>query len=247
LSSRRTAVAILLAALLGAVPVRAEDLLIRWLGQSCFWVQTPDGVRVLMDPVPPAAGYANAPVTADVVTVSHDHPDHSYLPLAQGAFSVLRGVAPGGRDWNAVELEIGDARLHTVGSYHDGARGAERGLNAIFVLELPNFKLVHLGDLGHALEDGQVAALRGADAVLVPVGGRFTLDAAAAARVVDQLQPRALVIPMHYRTADSKVKELAPPDAFLKGRQVLKADGPVYKIDVDARPASRACVILNYR
>jgi L-ascorbate metabolism protein UlaG (beta-lactamase superfamily) len=50
-------------ALLAAPAVCAEEVAIRWLGQSCFLVTTPDGVRVLMDPVAPATGYENPPTS----------------------------------------------------------------------------------------------------------------------------------------------------------------------------------------
>ncbi len=223
----------------------AEEVVIQWLGQSCFLVTTPDGVRVLMDPVSEGAGYAPAPRPADVVTISHEHGDHTNLGLAQGAFSVLRGLAPGGRDWNRVELEVGDARIFNVASYHDGERGAQRGLNSLFVLELPNFRLVHLGDLGHVLDESQIAPLRGADALLVPVGGFYTIDAAQAERVVDQIQPKAVVIPMHYKTPLSKAKELAPADAFLKGKNVLKVQGDTYRFDTSRPPQKRTYLLLN--
>lgn len=241
------AAALFTAALLLATAASAEQVSIRWLGQSCFLVTTPDGVRVLMDPVSAAAGYENPAQQADVVTISHEHGDHNAVTLAQGAFSTLRALAPGGRDWNRVEFEVGDARITSVASYHDNDHGEQRGLNGIFVIELPNFKLVHLGDLGHVLDDGQVLPLRGADVLLVPVGAAFTIDAADAARVVDQIQPKSVVIPMHYKTPASKAKELVSADDFLKGRNVLRAEGPEYKFDTDAPPKPRTFVVLTHK
>jgi L-ascorbate metabolism protein UlaG (beta-lactamase superfamily) len=179
------------------------------------------------------------------VTISHEHADHSHAALAQGSPSVLRALAPGGRDWNRVEFEVGDVRIRSVASYHDGEHGDQRGLNGIFVLELPNFKLVHLGDLGHVLDDGQVLPLRGADVLLVPVGGAYTIGAADAARVVEQIQPKSVVIPMHYRTAVSKSKDLASADEFLKGRNVFRAEGAEYRFDTGAPPKSRTYVVLS--
>jgi L-ascorbate metabolism protein UlaG (beta-lactamase superfamily) len=233
---------ILLAA---ALSCAAEEVSIRWLGQSCFLVTTPDGVRVLMDPVSPSTGYENPPQTVDVVTISHEHADHNHLALAQGAFSVLRALAPDGKDWNRARLEIGDARLYSVESYHDNEQGAARGLNGIFVIELPDFKLVHLGDLGHVLDEGQVAPLKGADVLLVPVGGTFTLDAAEAARVVEQVQPRSVVIPMHYRTPLSTNKQLAAADEFLKGKTVARPGGAEYKFETGGPAKPRSYVVLE--
>lgn len=238
--------AALLAAALAAPAARAEEVVLRWLGQSCFLVTTPDGVRVLMDPVAAGIGFDPLdPVAADVVTVSHEHGDHTNLALAQGAYSVLRGLAPGGKDWNHVDFEVGDTRIVSVASYHDKEKGALRGLNSVFVVELPNFKLVHLGDLGHPLDDGQIQPLKGADVLMVPVGGFFTIGADEADRVVDQIQPKAVVIPMHYRTPTSKVKELATADAFLKGKNVLRAPGNEYRFDLASPPKTRTYVVLS--
>lgn len=233
--------------LLLAAPGRAEELTIQWMGQSCFLITTPDGVRVLMDPVANDIGYEPVPREVDVVTISHEHADHTNLGLAQGDFSVLRGLAPGGKDWNHVELEIGDARISNVATYHDREKGAQRGLNSAFVVDLPDAKLVHLGDLGHLLDDGQVQSLRGASLLLVPVGGFYTIDPADAERVVEQLQPSAVVIPMHYKTPVLKIKELGPPDAFLKGKNVQRVPGNIYKFDTADPPKSRTYVVLNHR
>jgi len=230
-----------------AVAAASEDVSIRWLGQSCFLITTPDEVRVLLDPVPASVGYENPPQAVDVVTVSHEHKDHAGLSLPVGAYSVLHAVGPNGNDWNRAQFEIGDARIYTVPSYHDKEKGAQRGLNGIFVVELPNFKLVHLGDLGHVLDDGQIPPLRGADVLLVPVGGRYTIDAADAARVVEQIQPRSVVIPMHYRTPASKVKDLAGADDFLRGKNVVRVGGPEYKFATLTPPRQRTYVVLDFK
>ena len=65
-------------------------------------------------------------------------------------------------------------------------------------------RILHLGDLGHLLTDDQLSAIGAVDVVLIPVGGTFTLDAHQASRVVDQLHPRLLVVPMHYKTDASR-------------------------------------------
>jgi L-ascorbate metabolism protein UlaG (beta-lactamase superfamily) len=240
----------ILAALLAGIfsgGLRAEELSIQWMGQSSFLVRTPDGVRVLMDPVGAATGYEPSPQEADVVTISHEHADHTNTALAKGAFSVLRGLAPGGKDWNRAELEIGDVRIFNVASYHDSEKGAQRGLNSIFVLELPDTKLVHLGDLGHLLDEGQIQSLKGADILLVPVGGFFTIDAKEAEQVVNQIEPKYVVIPMHYKTPALKIEKLASAEAFLKGKNVSKIEGNTYRFDTAKPPVKRTYIVLNYR
>ena len=52
------------------------------------------------------------------------------------------------------------------------------------------------------------------DVLLIPVGGVYTIDAAMAAKVVRQVEPK-YVIPMHYKTPVEK-SAIEPVDKFLK-------------------------------
>jgi L-ascorbate metabolism protein UlaG (beta-lactamase superfamily) len=190
-----------------------------WYGQSCFLLESASGTRIVMDPVPTNMGYLPpADLHADAVTISHDHPDHSNLALLQGKPRVFRGLTPDKRGWVKIDDKVKDITVRSVGVYHDQKRGAESGLDTVFIFETGGVRIAHLGDLGHPLTDQQISAIGSVDVVLVPVGGRSTIDAQTATYVVDQIRPRLMVIPMHYKTDVSTNKDLAPVDAFLAGR-----------------------------
>ena len=87
-----------------------------------------------------------------------------------------------------------------MGVYHDDKRGVARGLDTVFIFEVGGLRIAHLGDLGHTLDDDQLEAIGSVDVLLVPVGGVTTLDAYQATRVIDQLHPRLMIVPMHYKT-----------------------------------------------
>jgi L-ascorbate metabolism protein UlaG (beta-lactamase superfamily) len=112
------------------------------------------------------------------------------------------------------EYEIAGVPITGIRTYHDGERGAQRGTNTVFVLEIESMRLCHLGDLGHVPTPEQVEAMGDVDILLVPVGGGSTLDAAAAAETASLLEPK-LVIPMHYATP-ATTRNLDPLDRFLK-------------------------------
>lgn len=153
--------------------------------------------------------------TADIVTVSHDHEDHNAVGVVEGNPFVVHG--PG-------EYEIKGVGIVGIGVYHDDQKGALRGKNTIYRVELDGISLVHLGDLGHELSTTEVDGLDGVDILLVPVGGTYTINAATAAKVVGEIEP-TIVIPMHYMVAglDQKVfGQLTGVDAFLK--EMGKAD-----------------------
>jgi L-ascorbate metabolism protein UlaG (beta-lactamase superfamily) len=221
-----------------------------WFGQSCFLLETAAGTRVVIDPIPKGIGY-DPPVGlhADVITVSHEHGDHNNVGLIVGGHArVLRGLTADKKGWTKIDEKIKDVAIRTVGVYHDEKRGAERGLNAIFVFEVAGLRIAHLGDLGHLLDDKQLSAIGSVDVVLVPVGGAFTVDADRATRIVDQLRPRLVIVPMHYRTAASNIAPLGPVDPFLAGKaNVRRLTGNALPLTaVKSRPAAEI-VVMGYK
>ncbi|MCG5052578.1 MAG: MBL fold metallo-hydrolase [Myxococcales bacterium] len=217
-----------------------------WYGQSCFLLETAQGTRVLMDPTSHGAGFRLPDaVPADLVTVSHEHPDHTNLGLVSGTPRVLRGLTPDKKGWLKIDERFRDVSIRTIGVYHDDELGTRRGLNAIFVFETSGVRVAHLGDLGHTLTDQQLSELGQVDVVLVPVGGTYTIDAERAARVVDQIRPRLIVVPMHYKTETSAVKELAPVDVFTSGRpHVRKVEGNMVAVrSLKSRPGAEVVVL----
>lgn len=208
-----------------------------WLGHSCFRIRAREAT-VLTDPCPASSGYSIGKPTADIVTVSHDHPDHSYSKAAAGSPVVLNG--PG-------EYEIHGAFVTGIDTFHDGERGAERGPNVAFVVELEDIRVCHLGDLGHTPTAEQAEEMTGVDVLLIPIGGESTIDGAKAAEVVSLLEAR-LVIPMHYRTEATKGR-LDPPDRFLKEMGVTTAMEPLAKLSVtrNTLPHETQVVVLDYK
>jgi L-ascorbate metabolism protein UlaG (beta-lactamase superfamily) len=114
----------------------------------------------------------------------------------------------------AGEYDVKGVLIEGVDSFHDEKNGAERGHNIIFRITVDDVSIVHLGDLGHVLDTKQLEHLSGADILLVPVGGKYTLDAKKAVEVVSQIEPR-IVIPMHYKTEGVKL-EIDGVEKFIK-------------------------------
>ena len=212
----------------GSTAAAPAGIDITWHGQSCFVMRTAGGTTVLMDPVAFEIGYKPPTVKADLVTISHEHPDHNNLKMveiagsAAGGATVIRGLTDK-KDWAKVEQSVGDVRVTTVPLYHDEEKGAKRGKNAAFVFDVAlkqgKRRVVHLGDLGHQLDAKQLEALGKVDVLLVPVGGYYTIDGAGADKVVAAINPRFVIIPMHYKTDKLTIKELVPPDSFLAGKK----------------------------
>jgi L-ascorbate metabolism protein UlaG (beta-lactamase superfamily) len=177
---------------------------ITWLGHSCFKIKGKQ-TTIITDPYSPDLGYSLGKPSATIVTVSHQHPGHSFTAGIGGNPRAITG--PG-------EYEISNVLIIGVATFHDEDRGKIRGGNTAYLIEIDEVSVCHLGDLGHVLTDEQVEELGNVDVLLVPVGGVSTIDHQVAAEIVRQLEPKA-VVPMHYKTP-ALSRKLEPVEAFLK-------------------------------
>ncbi|MEA2524462.1 MAG: hypothetical protein QOG89_3817 [Thermomicrobiales bacterium] len=176
----------------------------RWFGHSCFRIKAREAT-VLTDPVGRVTGYAMPKQTADIVTVSHDHPGHANLDAVKPEYKLVNG--PG-------EYELHEVFITGIRTYHDDKKGKERGYNTVYLIEVEGMVICHLGDLGHALSEEQAEAMAGCDVLLVPAGGGTVLDPAGVVEVIGQLEPK-IVIPMQYATEIGDTN-LGGVDAFCK-------------------------------
>lgn len=179
---------------------------IRWIGQACFLITTLSGMQILIDPPHPEVGYAISAnsIPANIVFVSHEHPDHNFVEAAQGSPKIVQPLTAPGEERGEYQHAAGGAQDEVeyvrVFSYHDNQHGRQRGPNTITVMQVDGLRICHLGDLGQLeLTSDQLHAIGHVDVLMIPVGGAFTIDAHQAVPIIDQLHPR-VIIPMHYRT-----------------------------------------------
>jgi L-ascorbate metabolism protein UlaG (beta-lactamase superfamily) len=212
---------------------------ITWLGHACFRLRGKE-VIVITDPYGPQLGYNLGRVSAQIVTISHDHPGHNNAAAVGGDPYVVRG--PG-------EYEVQDVLITAVASYHDAERGKRLGRNTIYLLHIDDLAICHLGDLGHLLTDAQREEIGDVDVLLVPVGGKNTINAAQAVEVISQVDPR-VIIPMHYATAATagKVEGLDPLEKFCRemGVEVVEPQ-PKLAVTRGTLPAEPQVIALSYR
>jgi len=208
---------------------------ITWLGHSCFRIKG-SRTTVITDPYSPDLGYTLGKPTARIVTVSHQHPGHGYVQGVGGQPKVVKG--PG-------EYEISGVLIIGIATFHDGESGKKRGKNTVYLMEIDEISVCHLGDLGHVLTGEQVEEIDNVDVLLLPVGGVSTINAPMAAEVVRQLEPKA-VIPMHYQTPVLS-RELEPVDRFLKeiGAKQVNPQ-PKLSLTKSNLPASTQVFLLDY-
>ena len=118
----------------------------------------------------------------------------SHEEITNGAFII---DSPG-------EYEVGGVRV----------LGVADGENNLYNIEIDGVKISHLGFLKNDLDDEKISIFDDSDIILIPVGNNEVLDAEAAMKLINKLEP-SIAIPMLYNVKGLKTKR-APVTAFLK-------------------------------
>jgi len=243
-------------ATIASLPATAQDkkaVEIRWYGHSYFQLTTTAGTKIVFDPHA-IADYGAAPLSPDIVVMSHNHNDHNRKEILANADSkdlkAFYGIAVKGKggDWAKIDEKVKDVRIRTVATFHDAEEGAKRGKNSAFIVEADGLKICHLGDLGHELSEEQIAAIGPVDVLMVPVGGIYTINGETAKKVVAQLKPRLFILPMHYATKVNS--DLLPIDEFLDGQKNVrqyKEDNNLLEFPPDLKSDKPTVVVLGWQ
>ena len=206
---------------------------ITWLGHASFLIES-EGKKLISDPFDEKLGYPLMEEVVEVATVSHGHWDHCAVSRLKG--NPIKIQATG--EFNAAGFKISG-----FPSYHDQSEGKQRGSNIIFRIEAEGITILHLGDLGHQLGPEQYRTLGQIDILMIPVGGKYTVDAREAYEIVQAIKPK-LVIPMHYNTPHLCFS-LAPVEEFTcQFEQVIKQ--PYLEINRDNLPETMEIIVLDY-
>lgn len=176
---------------------------IEYLGHSCFKLTESTGTTIVTDPYK-KVGYELSSVTADVVTVSHAHFDHNNVAAVKKYSKVIR--EEGTYEYEGVSIDA-------IKSYHDNKKGKLRGENLIFKFRMDGLDICHLGDLAEECTAELLELLLPVNILMIPVGGKYTLDSKEAKEYVDRIMPE-IVIPMHFKTKESKL-DISKPDDFI--------------------------------
>jgi len=168
---------------------------IEWLGHSAFLLTSKEGTRIITDPYQAgsyggAINYDQINLQADAVTISHSHPDHSYVDSLSGKPRIIN---------QAGRFVIKEIIVNGFTCFHDAQKGGSRGENIVFSLKIDGMNVVHLGDLGHQLDDSKVTQIGPIDVLFIPIGGSATIGSKEAEKLISNTKPK-LVIPMHFKT-----------------------------------------------
>lgn len=212
---------------------------ITFLGHSAFIIES--DVTVVVDPFltgnPKAAMPPDEVAKADIVLVTHSHPDHlgDAVSIAKRTGAILVGVHEvavsdelAGEGMNiGGTIEVKGIPITMVKADHSTNLGDSAG----FVWKQEGKTLYHMGDTGLFSDIKLISEVYMPEIVFIPIGDRYTMDPEQAAMAVRWMNPK-LVFPMHYGTFpflvqsatgfEEKVKEGSEADVI-----ILKPGGSV--------------------
>ena len=163
-----------------------------FLGHSSFWIESAGGATAVTD----FNGMILPPQTPDIVTMNNAHSTHYTDFLDPAVRHVLRGWDPkGGVALHDVTHR--DLHVRNVPTNVRDFGGVRTNGNSIFIFEVADMCIAHLGHLHHVLTDVHLGELGMIDVLLTPVDGSFTMAQELMVEVIRQIQP-AVIIPMHY-------------------------------------------------
>jgi L-ascorbate metabolism protein UlaG (beta-lactamase superfamily) len=172
----------------------SDQVRFTYVGHSTFLIESPQLVRVATD----YNDYVRAPVRPDIVTMNHAHTSHFTDHPDPAIKYVLRGWGPSPDQPARHDMTLKDVRVRNVPTnIRDWRGGTERHGNSIFIYEMANMCIAHLGHLHHTLNQQQLNEIGRVDVVFVPVDGNMTLDLEGMIEVLQSLKA-PLMIPMHF-------------------------------------------------
>jgi len=176
--------------------LESDQARISYVGHSTFLIESPQLVRIATD----YNDYVRPAVLPDIATMNHAHSTHYTLSPDPGIKYVLHGWVDDEKPAR-IDLQYKDVRVRNVPTNIRTFEGAtERHGNSIFIFEVANLCIAHLGHLHHTLTQQQLNEIGRVDIVLVPVDGSYTLDLEGMIEVLHALKA-PLMIPMHYFSA----------------------------------------------
>lgn len=211
---------------------------ITWHGLSCFRLTERNLASVVTDPFDSQViGGEPLKLRADIVTVSHEAPGHSFTSAVKGYSQLI--TTPG-------EFEIGGVFITGIQTDGYGKTDTGEPRNTLYVFDYDGVTVAHLGDLRRVPSQTEIEALGTVHVCLVPVGGGGGLNAAKAAEVVSLLEP-GFVIPMHYGTSTNNLK-LEHLGKFLKemGLGNIEAQ-PTLKATKSMIPEETRVIVLEHQ
>jgi len=213
---------------------------IYWYGQSCFEIRATSvdakkKTRIVIDPYENNTGLKLPLLQADLVLITHNR-DNSNIRAVKGNPFIIS---------ESGEYEVKEVFIRGMSSICSSHEEKDLEENIIYLIEVEGIKICHLGNLGQKeLTVEQLENIGDSDILMLPVGGKYTIDAETAQKITNQIEPK-IIIPMYYKIKGLKI-DLDGVDEFLKtmGQEDLKEQEEI-NIKKGDLPAETKIIVLR--
>jgi L-ascorbate metabolism protein UlaG (beta-lactamase superfamily) len=225
------------------VPVQAQEegqVRLTFIGHATFLIESPAGVTIATD----YNDGVRPPIVPDIATMNRAHTTHFSFNPDPGIDHVLQGWGENGEPARH-ELTVRDVWIRNVTTNIRGgfgmSAGIQRDMNSIFVFEVAELCIAHLGHLHHPLTADHLKALGRIDVILTPVDGSYTLNIEDMIGVLKDIGA-PLVIPMHYFTQSNLESFVARLEG--DGYAAQTSDGPTVTLSYSTLPTKPTVLSL---
>lgn len=221
---------------------------IKWYGHASFLITGLDGTSIITDPyTPQTAGYA--PIT--------DEPDIVIISSATDSFHCRADLIPGNPTViNALDIAKSGGKHSEKGVTFSAIQAMEAldhpehdpDQNGMYKFTVDGLTVGHMGDIGNALSDSQIAFFGDVDILLALAGGLPTIALDDLKILIDKTAPR-LVIPMHFRTLRYRPRNTFWIETFLHYFDENAVDFACnYQVELspDSLPTTTRLLILTH-
>ena len=213
------------------------EVQVRYIGHSTFELETPKGVRIATD-----YNDIHRPfLPPTVATMNGAHSTHYSLNPDPGIEHLLYGWNPQGGPMDH-DLTVGDVRIRNIQTNIRGWDGETRRLgNSIFIFEIADLCIAHLGHLHHRLTQEDLKRLGQIDVVFAAIDNSSTLRLNSLMDVLASIGP-AMIIPMHFHFAGAL--QAFTERAEEAGYEIVRAQTPALIVSRSTLPAKRTAYIM---
>ena len=219
------------------VSLAPNEVQIRYIGHSTFELTTPGNVRIATD-----YNDTHRPLeTPTVATMNGAHSTHFSLNPEAGIEHVLLGWNPAGGAMDH-DLTVKDVRIRNIQTNTRSWQGETLRLgNSIFIFEVADLCIAHLGHLHHRLTQEDLTRLGQIDIVFAAIDNSSTLRLESLIAVLADIRP-AMVIPMHFHFHGAL--EAFTARALSEGYKVEMASDANLVVRRDRLPADKTVYVM---
>jgi L-ascorbate metabolism protein UlaG (beta-lactamase superfamily) len=194
----------------------ADSMTIRFIGNSCFYIEFSDGTRLVSDPYPSSYDYIFAPfpeIEADIIFATHSHADHNaYSRIAGSKLTLTPDDVSDNQSFSLGEgkvyvvyptvvdktIKIGQVEIRGYSSNHI----KNLGKNTVFIVNYKGLKAVHMGETDKIESQEALDAVKDADVLFAYMGNLGKVKNDDILAFAEEMNIK-VIIPQHYSIARS--------------------------------------------